>query len=79
MSISVFKTFSAGEVLTASDLNASFTQITNNGTDVAFPLTKNSSLGGFSLFFDAADTRSITDAAKGVNLAALRSTMPRRR
>lgn len=69
MSISVFKTFSAGEVLTAADLNASLTQITSNGTDVAFPLTKNSSLGGFSLFFDAASTRSMTDAAKGVNLA----------
>lgn len=68
MAITVYKTFAAGEVLTASDLNASLTQITNNGTDVAFPLTKNSSLGGFSLFFDAANTRSITDAAKGQNL-----------
>lgn len=47
MSISVYKTFAAAEVLTASDLNASFTQITGNGTDVAFPLTKAVSAGGF--------------------------------
>lgn len=49
MAVSVFKTFSAGEVLTAADLNSSFTQITNNGTDVAFPLTKNGAAGGFIL------------------------------
>lgn len=47
MSISVYKTFAAAEVLTAADLNASFTQITGNGTDVAFPLTKAVSAGGF--------------------------------
>lgn len=49
MSVSVYKTFSAGEVLTAADLNASLTQFTNNGTDVAFPLTKNGAAGGFKL------------------------------
>jgi hypothetical protein len=49
MAISVYKTFSAGEVLTAADLNASFTQIVNNGTDVAFPATKNAAMGGFVL------------------------------
>ena len=49
MAISVYKTFSAGESLTAADLNSSLTQIVNNGTDVAFPLTKNGAAGGFIL------------------------------
>lgn len=69
MAIGVYKTFSAGEVLTAADLNASLTQITNNGTDVAFPVTKNVSVAGFTLFFDAANTAGVTHSAKGVNLA----------
>ncbi len=33
--------------MTAADQNASFAQIVNNGTDVAFPLTKNGAAGGF--------------------------------
>ena len=40
MAVSVFKTFTAGEVLTASDLNSSFTQITDGGEDLAWPATK---------------------------------------
>lgn len=47
MAISPFKTWSAGEVLTASDLNSSFTQITNNAADLVSPFTKNLAAGGF--------------------------------
>lgn len=67
MSIGVFKTFAAGEVLTASDLNSSFTQIVNNGTDVAFPLTKDVSAAGFKMTTLALGTLT-TDAASLQNL-----------
>lgn len=41
MSLSVFKTFSSGEVLTASDLNSSLTQFTDNALTLISPLTGN--------------------------------------
>lgn len=71
MAISVFKTFSAGEVLTAADLNASLTQIVNNGTDVAFPTTKAVSMGGFALGFDGSSAVTLTSSGvtNGLNLA----------
>ena len=49
MAISAFKTFSAGEALTASDLNSSFTQIVNNGADLVSPFTKDIAAGGFGI------------------------------
>lgn len=49
MAIAVFKTFSAGEALSASDLNSSFTQIVNNGADLVTPFTKDFAAGGFSV------------------------------
>ena len=60
MAISVFKTFSAGEVLTASDLNSSLTQITDNGEDLGWPATKAKDLDGFELILDADADTSIT-------------------
>src|SRR4051794_34274216 len=48
MAISPFKTFVAGEVLTASDLNSSFTTITTAGIGLISPVTNNLDLGGFS-------------------------------
>jgi hypothetical protein len=59
MAISPFKTFSAGEVLTASDLNSSFTQITNNGEDLGWPATKSKDLDGNELVLDADGDTSI--------------------
>lgn len=47
MAITAFKTFAAFEVLTASDLNASFSQIINNPIDLWSPMTKNAAAGGF--------------------------------
>ncbi len=52
MAVSVFKTFSAGEILTASDLNSSLTQITGNGEDLGWPATKLKDLDGFELVLD---------------------------
>lgn len=45
MSLSVYKTFSAGEVLTAADLNASFTNFTTNALSLISPLTGNLAAG----------------------------------
>lgn len=60
MSISVFKTFLAGEVLTASDLNSSFSQIVDNGEDVGWPRTKAADLNGQEFITDADGDSSIT-------------------
>ena len=49
MALAVFKTYSAGEVLTASDLNSSFTTIHNNALSLISPLTGNLAAGGFVL------------------------------
>ena len=49
MAVSVFKTFVSGEVLTASDLNSSLTQITNNGEDLGWPATKDKDLNAQAL------------------------------
>ena len=60
MAVTVFKTFSAGEILTASDLNSSFTQITTNGEDLAWPATKAKDMNGQELVLDADADTSIT-------------------
>lgn len=63
MAVSVFKTFSAGEVLTASDLNSSLTQITDNGEDLAWPATKAKDFNGQALTLDAdGDTALVADS-----------------
>lgn len=40
MAVSAFKTFAGGEILTASDLNSSFSQVFDNGEDLGWPATK---------------------------------------
>ena len=60
MSITVYKTFSAGEILTASDLNASFSQIVDNGEDLAWPATQSRDFNGVELILDANADSSIT-------------------
>ena len=60
MAITVYKTFSAGEVLTASDLNSSFSQIVDNGEDVGFPATQAVDINGQELVLDADADTSIT-------------------
>lgn len=68
MSISRVHTWSAGEVLTAADLNAEFSNIINNGSDLVSPFTKAISLGGFALNFDAANTIALTATTSGIVL-----------
>ncbi len=60
MAITPYKTFSAGEILTAADLNSSFSHLTNNGEDLAWPATASKDLNGQSLILDANGDTSIT-------------------
>jgi hypothetical protein len=69
MSISRVHTWSAGEVLSALDLNTEINNILNNSTDLVFPINKSISLGGFTLYFDATQIMGMTYSAKGINLS----------
>lgn len=60
MAVTPFKTFSAGEILTASDLNASFSQVFDNGEDLAWPATQARDFNGVELILDADGDTSIT-------------------
>lgn len=60
MAISVYKTFVSGEILTAADLNSSFTQIVNNGADLVFPVTEAADFNGYKVILDADQDTSIT-------------------
>ena len=60
MAVSLFKTFIAGEVLTAADLNSSLSQVFDNGQDLGWPATKAKDLDGNELILDADGDTSIT-------------------
>lgn len=60
MAVTVYKTFSAGEVLTASDLNSSFSKFADNGEDLAWPATKAKDFDGQVLVLDADGDTTIT-------------------
>ncbi len=62
MAISPYKTWDGGEILTAADLNSSFSQITNNGEDVPFPSTKAVDFNAQQLKLDA-DADTILEAS----------------
>lgn len=53
MALAPYKTWAAGEILTASDLNASFAHITSNGLAIAFPATAAVDLDGQTLILDS--------------------------
>lgn len=70
MAITPYKTWSGGDILTAADLNSSFSQITNNGEDLAWPATKAKDLNGNSLILDAnADTSITADTDDQIDFA----------
>ena len=60
MSLARVKTWSAGEVLTASDLNAEFNNILNNPVSLISPLTAALDLNGVELILDGDADTSIT-------------------
>lgn len=53
MAVSRLKTWSDGEVLEASDLNAEFNNILDNGQDVGSPRTKAFEMAGWHLYLDS--------------------------
>lgn len=60
MAVSASKTWVAGEVLTASDLNAEFLNIYNNGESLGWPATTSKDLNGNVMIFDADGDTTIT-------------------
>ncbi|KKL80560.1 hypothetical protein LCGC14_2003540 [marine sediment metagenome] len=70
MAISRLKTWIAGEVLSASDLNGEFNNIVNNGEDLGWPATKSKDLDGQSLLLDSdADSHFTADTDDRLDLA----------
>lgn len=66
MAVSPFKTFSAGEILFASDLNSSYLQVFNNGEDLGFPRTKAAAMAGQKLTLDNDGDTSLRAASDDV-------------
>ena len=60
MSLARVKTWSSGEVLTASDLNSEFNNLLNNARDLISPLTASLDLNGVELILDGDADTSIT-------------------
>ncbi len=68
--VSRLKTWSAAETLTASNLNAEFNNVLNNGEDLAWPATKAKDYNGFGLTLDAdADSTLTCDTDDRCDLA----------
>ena len=59
MAIARITTWSSGQTLTASALNAEFNNILNNGVDLWSPASKSTSFGGFALVLDAAGVSNV--------------------
>lgn len=62
MAISVYKTWSSGEILTAADLNNSFLQIINNALALVSPWTGSMDADGKTLVLDADGDTSMNAA-----------------
>jgi hypothetical protein len=60
MAVSPLKTWVAGEVLTASDLNAEFLNVYSGGQTLGWPATTSKDLNGFELIFDVDADTSLT-------------------
>lgn len=60
MALSASKTWVAGEVLTASDLNGEFTNIYGGGQTIGFPRTAEADFNGQVLWLDAGKSSSFT-------------------
>ena len=58
--VSRLKTWTAAETLTASDLNAEFNNVLNNGEDLSWPATKAKDLDGQSIQLDGDQDTHIT-------------------
>lgn len=74
MSLSPFKTFSPGEILTASDLNSSFSHITTNGESLGWPATVAKDLDGQSLILDSGGTSKFQAGTNNILTLTLNAT-----
>jgi len=63
MAVTQLYTAISGDTITAARWNNEFGNIYNNGTDIAFPLTKASSLAGFTLTLDALGVSTFSSLA----------------
>lgn len=63
MAISLPYTASDGQVPTAANFMANFSELVNNGVDLWSPATKNIDLDGFSIILDAAGVTSVNSTA----------------
>lgn len=66
MALSGVKTWNAGEILFASDLNAEFSNILTNGEDLSTPATKNHDMDGNELLLDSDADSSISSTSDDV-------------
>src|SRR3990167_5171223 len=70
MAVSKVYTALAGDTITADRWNAEFDNIIDNGTDVAFPLTKAVSFAGFTITWDASgNTTMVSSGSAGLAFA----------
>ena len=70
MAVSRVKIFVADETADASDINAEFNNILNNGEDLGWPATKAKDLDGKQLILDAdQDTHFTADTDDRVELS----------
>ena len=63
MALSQVYTAVAGHTITADRWNSEFGNIYNNGTDLAFPLTKAVSFAGYTITWDAASVTTIASSS----------------
>ena len=69
MALSATKTWVAGEVLFASELNSEFSTIYTGGEDLSTPATKAHDMNGFELTLDGAGNSGIlSDTANRIDL-----------
>jgi len=70
MAVTALKTFSAGEVLTASDLNGEFLNVYNNGESLGWPATTGKDFNGNVLTLDTdGDSTLTSDTDDRVDMA----------
>lgn len=68
--VSRLKTWGAGETLTASDLNAEFNNVLNNGEDLGWPATKAKDMDGNQILLDGdQDTHITSDSDDRIDFA----------
>ena len=72
MAVSPAKTFVAGEVLFASDLNAEFLNVYNGGENLAWPATKAKDFAGQGLTLDSGGLSSLSASTDNLLVLALK-------